>query len=130
MEAAREGGPAQAPPRPAPPRPSSPLSLSDTRFLGPGLNPLSSNHAPWLRSREICDLHRKTRLLCRKRPMGEGDGCGGWVLKEPMSAPSGEFKKRRSAPLKPVRDWNLLGVKVRGGRGSRVGRGCGGGGRE
>ena len=82
------------------------------RFSGDRLSPShSSNHAPWLDSREISDLHRKTRLLCRKKPMGEGDGCDGWVLKEPMSARSGEFKKRRSALLKPVRDWNLLGAE-------------------
>ncbi|XP_058573734.1 cell division cycle protein 20 homolog isoform X3 [Neofelis nebulosa] len=42
--------------------------------------------------------------------MGEGDGCDGWVLKEPMSAQSGEFKKRRPALQRPVWDRNLIGA--------------------
>lgn len=40
--------------------------------------------------------------------MVEGDGCDGWVLKEPMSTRSGEFKKCRPAFLRPVRNQNLL----------------------
>lgn len=34
--------------------------------------------------------------------MGEGNGCDGWVLKEPMGAQSGEFKRRKRGVLKPV----------------------------
>lgn len=130
MEEAGEcGGSAGPAPRRAPLLSAPPLSLSYTGSPGDGPSPAhSSNHAPWLDSREIYDLHRKTRLLCRKRPMGENDGCDGWVLKEPMSARSGEFKKRKSALPKPVRDWNLLraeGERRPGGLG-RVGlrRGC------
>lgn len=40
--------------------------------------------------------------------MGEDDSCDGWVLKEPMSAWSGEFKKRRPVRLGVVWDRNLL----------------------
>lgn len=40
--------------------------------------------------------------------MGEDDSCDGWVLKEPMSAWSGEFKKRSPVRVGVVRDWNLL----------------------
>lgn len=40
--------------------------------------------------------------------MGEDDSCDGWVLKEPMSAWSGEFKKRSAVRVGVVRDWNLL----------------------
>lgn len=53
--------------------------------------------------------------------MGEGDGCDGWVLKEPMSARSGEFKERRPARRRPVGDWSPLGAA-----GGRPSRGAGG----
>lgn len=40
--------------------------------------------------------------------MGEGDGCDGWVLKEPINARSGEFKTPKSALPRPVRDRSLF----------------------